>query len=105
MAHNVEAAGLVVQNFADVLADLAQRAAAGLAVAAALNTRRWVMHDRAARQMCGQFAQSGTQFGRALLAGRLHRGDVAVRLNRAQARRSFLIRSPARRGISDGATI
>jgi hypothetical protein len=71
MAHDAEAAGLVVQDLRHILADLAQRASAGLAVAAAINTRRWVVRDRAARQMRGQFAQSGTRLGCALLAGRL----------------------------------
>src|ERR1019366_5362618 len=72
VAHDMEAAGLVVQHFRDVLADLAQPGSTRLAVAAAL---RRVYHG-APRQMFGQLAQSRTLPGLALLAPGFDRRDV-----------------------------
>ena len=54
MAHHVEGARLVVQNLRDVLADLAQAAAAGRATAPALRG----MNDGASRQVGWQVAQA-----------------------------------------------
>ena len=64
-----------VQHLTDILADLVQRASAGLAVAACLVTNRSV-HDGAARQMSGQLAKAGARAS----CGPSDAGDVGCRL-------------------------
>ena len=54
MAHHVQGARLVVQNLRDILADLAQAAAAGRATAPALRC----VNDGASRQVGWQIAQA-----------------------------------------------
>jgi predicted TIM-barrel fold metal-dependent hydrolase len=76
MAHNVEGARDVVQNFRDVLADLPQATAACGAVAAA----QWRVNDRAARQVFGQLAQARPGLGLAFLALLLRRPNITCKI-------------------------
>jgi hypothetical protein len=102
VAHDMEAAGFVVQHLGDVLADLAQVAAAGHASAAA---RRRV-NDGSARQVCRQFAQPRACAVLALLArvldGSAHSTDRGHPFQADRGQRSRRSRTPWVGCLSDG---
>ena len=81
MADDMEAAGLVVEHLADVLADLAQGQATGGAAAAGLVPGRPVHHG-SPRQVRRQFTQVRARPPSALAAMLVQRGDVAARFAR-----------------------